>query len=291
MPHHRTDVAAAFVMTAIVWASPAASQGVLRMAGSVVAVTPPGSVTIVHAVGGEEEAIEGRPLYPGDRFIFRSKSVLSTWLYDRPVDFKPGGSLSVPLRPVGRYRPKDESFLDRWRNFALRPRRGIPAFPFVQDPNQGPPAPVASEVLPTGRQHILATTREIALVWRSGPSGVRVAVAGQPALALNPTRSAWRMVPAPDASRFEVAASVLVWNVEVSPRAPRPDWQAEEADLSQEQRVVRALWILSDGPVDWRLFALSELAELANGGNFAAAQFWQAARSGELVEALQAAAP
>jgi hypothetical protein len=55
---------------------------------------------------------------------------------------------------------------------------------------------------------------------------------------------------------------------------PEPGWMQGRASASDEERVARALWILTDGPPPWRLFALNELRRL-RATSFAAERIWE----------------
>jgi hypothetical protein len=61
---------------------------------------------------------------------------------------------------------------------------------------------------------------------------------------------------------------------------PEPDWRKGHASTSDDERAVRAVWILSAGPPDWRLFALDELRVL-HASSFLAERAWEAELSGE----------
>jgi hypothetical protein len=76
------------------------------------------------------------------------------------------------------------------------------------------------------------------------------------------------------------------WHVQVSARSPVPPAMSEPDPASTSARLIRAIWILKEGSVEWRLFALSELAKLSKAGFFAAEELWDVACSGELTAAL-----
>ena len=74
----------------------------------------------------------------------------------------------------------------------------------------------------------------------------------------------------------------LRWSIEPSETIPAPPWFTNAAHgLSEARRLTRAVWLLREGPAEWHVFALSELADLADAGNFTAAQVWQGVRSAE----------
>lgn len=77
------------------------------------------------------------------------------------------------------------------------------------------------------------------------------------------------------------------WHVQVSARSPVPPGMSEPDPTATSARLIRAIWILKEGSVGWRLFALSELAKMSEAGYFAAEELWAAACSGELDAALK----
>lgn len=60
---------------------------------------------------------------------------------------------------------------------------------------------------------------------------------------------------------------------------PLPPWSQKQPD-SDRERALRAIWILTEGPDDWRLFATSEL-ELLKETDHLAGRFWHLMGSGQ----------
>lgn len=69
-------------------------------------------------------------------------------------------------------------------------------------------------------------------------------------------------------------AAEIHWQVRVNDHPPAPPWLAGAAgELGATQRMERAVWLLHSDLVQWHLFALSELSQLARDGSFEA-QLW-----------------
>jgi len=81
------------------------------------------------------------------------------------------------------------------------------------------------------------------------------------------------------------------WTVQTSPPAPIPPWFDGRQPLTAIKRLARAAWIITDGPPQWRMFALGELAELASTDFDGASEIYHAALEGRLQHRPPTAAP
>ena len=78
--------------------------------------------------------------------------------------------------------------------------------------------------------------------------------------------------------QMPTGSEIALWHVTIDNAPPRPAWLPATA-LDQPQRLERAAWILREGPADWRLFALSDLATMAKAGYFEADEILSVAYS------------
>lgn len=271
-------------------AAPSTRAPAIEAAGRVVDVTPPGSVQIVGQNKPPQVAAHGVLLHPGDWLDFRREGELVANVYGRRVTYTATSpDRQIPKRAVGRYGPQDLSFFERFVQFLSSPRAAIPVFPWVR----GTPPPgitlESSQFAPTGRVLVPRGTTQLALIWRSGPAELVVQPPKGPATRLRSERNAWLLVPLPthaDGVRITAEGQSLSWTIGSADRVPAPPWLENKADLSEAERLVRASWLLSHGPSQWRAFAVTELAELSERGSFPGNQLWTGARSGELAEEL-----
>jgi hypothetical protein len=281
---------------AVLASSVPAWSSVIRSAGRITFVSGD-PIVVIHLDRSREPAFGGHPLYPGDRFEIVGASKLFASVYGEPKHYDAASAdKSVPLRDVGVFSKDDESFLDRFALFMSKPRKSIPSFSWIRDGSGRPAQPTTlSALAPFGRQCVEADTHFVALIWARGAGEVAVSRDGGPPVAIEVRKEPWAVVPL---QRGEKSAAITLkglpgaWAVERCQRAPLAKWQIPTGSLSEAQRVTRAAWLLStDAYPEWRLFALSELKALADHGNFAARELWQAARSGELLDTLQAQPP
>jgi hypothetical protein len=258
--------------------------------GRVRSVRAEGVVTIESRDGTARRAGHGVPLIGGDRIVFHGPGVveINLWGRDRTItdDFE------VPLRDAGVLSQLEARYLDSLLLFLGRPRWYAPAtLPAVRDPL----APMArvkpNDLAPTGIQHLPQGSTRVALVWDGGPTELAISPAASGGSPVINSRGARAVVSAPATARFTITAADggLAWVVERGRVPPWPPWREPPTGTpSEAQRLVRAVWLLRDGPGDWRVFALGELEDLARAGNYAATQLWEAAGSGELQQELTA---
>lgn len=283
--HELRKTALSAATLAVVLGAPfhAAAQAI-DTAGRVISVRPAGSATILRR-GGALPARHGALLRPGDTFRIVEGGVVTATVHGKDETYsnrRP--DLTIPKREIGWFGGRDEGFLQSLERFIDKPRRSIPVFPFAR--GDGPPRPPLTHdpIAPGGRQYVLSSTRQIALIWRDGSAELIVEAPSGERRTVDSLRNAWIVVDTLGEPRLSVSTAdrALSWTIETATAAPAPPWfEKSPGPLSEAQRLVRATWLIQQGDPSWRLFALSELRELAEAGNFVAGQLWQGVRSGE----------
>lgn len=269
----------------------AAEPALLIAAGRINMVSPAGSATVVRRNGERVAAAHGILLWPGDRLDFRRDGEVTAEVYGRDTVYEAGSRrLTIPERNVGWFGAFEEKVVAPFRRFLSAPRRAISVYAWARDP-QGRPTVAAtpSPFAPGGRVRLPRGTWRVALIWATGPAMLDVTAKGAAPSRIDSGRSAWALVPLPPGGREVVvtAGPGLRWSVEFTEDPPRPPpGEAAGPALSEAQRLARAIWLLDEGALEWRVFAVTELADLAEKGNFVADQMWTGARSGELAPLL-----
>jgi hypothetical protein len=142
----------------------------------------------------------------------------------------------------------------------------------------------AVPLLPAGPQRLPEAPRRLVILWSGASSAVQVQQAGQSQdWAASPFTST--LIDAPAEGDFDIVlpGQALGWSVTRVPadQVPRaPDLVGTDV-LGPDERLANALWLLAEGEAEWRLFALSEVADLAE-ADYGAARLLAAIRSGEL---------
>jgi hypothetical protein len=163
-------------------------------------------------------------------------------------------------------------------------REAIPVFLLTR----GAPSRISADpLLPPGRQLVPRGDLSLAFVWRDAP-GI-LAVGGRGVQKGGEENSMLIALPAAQ-SELTVRAngSDFSWEVSRAAAVPVPPGLAEAELSTHAGRAARAVWLLSQGPEHWQLFALSELAALSRDEYFLGDQLWTMARNGELADALRA---
>jgi hypothetical protein len=227
-------------------------------------------------------------LCAGDKLVMTGEARLDANLNGKIKTFVAGDpDLTVPRRPTGMFTERDRGFFERFWPFVTAVRRQIPTYAWARGEDDTPPPTLTPDPLaPTGRQRVLRGTTQVMVLWRGGASNLTVRPELRGSMSVENRRYAWAAVPlAADADRYVVTTEngALSWSIEKVDSAPSPPWFADPNPQTEAERLVRAVWLLTDGPPEWRLFALTELSDLASAGNVVAAQFWQGARSGEII--------
>lgn len=168
-------------------------------------------------------------------------------------------------------------------------RKSIPYFNKVRGSTQNLVI-LKDPLLPSGLQYLPANYDQIALLWKGGPATV---ISTSVEKTIETPSENWSYLVMPISMNqseniIRLKNQDISWHIKVASTIPVPQGLNESDLTTSLSQLARALWILKEGPEEWRLFALSELARLARIGFFPAEELWKAALSGELVSALQA---
>ena len=295
-PSHVACLAAVFVpgiSPAIATPAPAARD--CDVAGIIWSVRSAAGVDVEPSQGALLRAIPKLPLCPGDRFRWH-ESDAEIWAQVhgvRDVRFSPGSSADrVPARTLGFRVPADGPLYAAaisLASHAARAENSSRSRPRSDQPDA--PVPRAVAFLPVGEQFMDASTRRIAVVWRNAPANARLSLDGHVAAETDTGLRWWARFPIdPAAGAYLLELNDrrgLRWAIRYASPAPAPPWMADDGPRSDAQRIVRALWILRGDQQAWKLFAISEIAALADDGHFLALQLWRAVLSGEIEELLR----
>jgi len=145
-------------------------------------------------------------------------------------------------------------------------------------------------ILPSGLQYLPADYDQIALLWKGGPATV-ISTTAEKVTEMRSENWSYLVMPVSGNQSENIVRlqnQDISWHIKIASTTPAPQGINESDLTSPSSQLARAVWILKEGPGEWRLFALSELARLSQRGVFSAEELWKAALSGELVSALQA---
>jgi hypothetical protein len=294
----RTNSALPLLLLAAVFSTTsvrAVADGRFAVAGMVDDVDPRGAVDVRRKTTPRpdlrEQAHYHTLLYPGDRLEFHVAGKLEADLCGKSRTYHAGDvDMTVPDCGAGDFGEKGEALLGVFWPFTSSSRRAAATYTWSRSGQGGPRPPALTDPLaPSGHQLVPAGQTHLVVLWRNGPGLVTVEAQGNRSVNVDSFRNAWVDVPlAPGAAYYQISVDQpgLQWSVETAPTAPVPPWFDGAQPATVAQRLVRAVWLLKEGPQDWRLFALAELEDLAAAGDFQARQFWDGARSGELQEEL-----
>lgn len=248
-------------------------------------VERPTDATVTRAAGGSSPARSLVRLYDGDRVIVTGAATRLTLFIagtETPVVVTRANS---PFTVRGRAGRSSSAFANRMlASLDLlfnRPRMAIATATEARGPGD---VVTASPFLPTGPQRLPLGARPLVILWSGPTSAVQVAEAGQ-------TRDwiasdyASMLIDAPAEGDFEIMlpGGELGWTVTRVPQAEAPRAPGAPTDpvLPDEDRLANAIGLLSEGAPEWRLFALSEVADLAR-TDYGAARLLAAIRAGEI---------
>lgn len=194
----------------------------------------------------------------------------------------------VPARPGGFFSRLEDAYLSGWRWIFAADLPGPAVYTRVRNGDRPSASLRADPVLPAGPQRLPGGSRQAVAIWRGGAAIVELHAEG----AVRPVNSegfAFAEIPlagAPGQVRISLRGQDLGWDVTVGGNAPPTPWAAPGAGqgLSDAQRTARASWLLREGPIEWRLFAVTEIRELAAAGDFPASALWAALISREPVD-------
>lgn len=245
----------------------------------------PTDAVVTRADGGTVPARSLVRLYQGDRVVVAGANTRLTLFIagaDTPVAVTRANSPFVVRGRSGGSSPgfvgRTLASLDLLFN---RPRMAIATTTEARGPGD---VLTASPFLPAGPQRLPQGARRLVVLWSGPASLVQISQAGQ-------TREwtsapfASTLVDAPAEGDFDIVlpGDALGWSVsrvaeDQSPRAPSAP---QASGLAPDERLANAIWMLVEGGAEWRLFALSEVADLAQ-TDYGAARLLAAIRAGEI---------
>ncbi len=211
------------------------------------------------------------------------KASVTLVIANHPVRLtRESGKYRVTGRAGSRSNKTDDDWLGglpfRW----AKVRRELAVYPIIRSSRERDLAAYAP-ILPGGVQYLPRTPMDVALVWDRASGDVTVR--GQDGSVHSSGVWSWIVLPNLPVETgvvIDLADRKLVWDVQRTLQPPpTPPWFRQRQPTTVAQRVVRAAWIAVEGPSEWRLFALSELAALAP-EDTVAEDLWTGARSGEL---------
>lgn len=248
-------------------------------------VTRPSDATVTRAVGGVVPARSLVRLYDGDRVTVTGAGTQLTLFLagvDTPTVITRANS---PFVVKGRRSGAGQGFvggmlasLDLMFN---RPRMAIATATEARGPGD---ARAATSFLPGGEQRLPEGMRRLLVMW-SGPSSPVHVVQGEATREWVASVYASTFVDAPAQGDFGIVlpGDALGWTVSrvADDDVPRAPGAPTDRPLTEEERLANAIWLLAEGGPEWRLFAISEVVELAP-GDYGAARLLAAIRSSEI---------
>jgi hypothetical protein len=142
----------------------------------------------------------------------------------------------------------------------------------------------ASAFLPAGSQRLPEGARPLLIQW-SGPASAVKIVQGQESREWDASAFTSALIDAPAEGDFEIVlpADALGWTVArvAEEAAPRASSVPPNGLLTPDERLANAIWLLAEAAPEWRLFGLSEVADLAR-TDYGAARLLAAIRAGEI---------
>jgi hypothetical protein len=264
-----------------------ANAQVLTMVGKIRNVRGGGAnakATLQHPGQSAEDVVRNAPLYPGDIIEVTGGAVVTVSMQAAPIG-PTAQKYKVPERSRSLFTAFDDTFLQPFLWLITGDKPDPAYYPKAKGPNDRPASPiVASLLLPEGVQYLPDSQSSATFLWEKGRATLRVASGGMDEVDSTPLSFATMQFPnGPNDISAVGETSALHWRIQRRNAIPSPPWQSTIGDSrSPEQRLVRAVWLLRDGPQEWRLFALSELSDLSQSGSYAADQLWAAAVGGSL---------
>jgi hypothetical protein len=279
-----------FVLNVIVAPVSAASSSgeVTQIAGRVLDPEPQGGAWIKRLAGGQEPARFPALLYGQDHILLSPGQALTIRLAGQRRTLKADATpldYVVPL-PGRETSPGATTILQSVADFFYRAPLPLSTPTYARGPGAHVEAPTADPLVPIGQQWITSDTNAVALIWRGQASALVISGGGGSV----PTYgNYWARIDRPGGSKagfaIKLANTRLEWRIGVSAAVPVAPG-INPASTTRGDRLGRALWLLQDGPSDWRLYALSEISSLAKNGDFLAGEMWNSAQSGHLDEGL-----
>lgn len=270
----------------IVWGGNVQAQS--RPVGQIDAasgLSRPSDATVTRADGSRAPARSLVRLYDGDRVIVTGETTRLTLfmagLETPTVVTRANSPLTVRGRQTGTTGAFVSNVLASLDLMFNRPRMAIAtateARGIGDNLTPSPFLPSGPQILPEGRRPLLVQWSGLSSpvqinqqdVTREWPASQYTSTSGE----------------APDSGDFRIVlpGSSLSWSVtrvasNAFPRAPNAPTGRE---LTPDERLANAIWIMAEGAAEWQLFALSEITDLA-GSDYTAARVLAAIRAEEV---------
>jgi|GEM_PF-2493320 hypothetical protein len=245
----------------------------------------PDQAVVLRAAGGTTPARSLVRLYDGDRIQVRgAQTRLTVYVAgnERPIVVTRANS---PYLVRGRSgRPLSGPVTQMLASLDLmfnRPRMAIATSTEARGLDN---ATAASAFLPAGPQRLPAGTRPLLILWSGSASAVQI-VQDQQSREWAASAFTSTLIDAPAAGNFDIVlpGDALGWTIARVPEeaVPRASSLPANGPLTFEERLANAMWLLTEAAPEWRLFGLSEVADLAR-TDYGAARLLAAIRSGEI---------
>jgi hypothetical protein len=148
--------------------------------------------------------------------------------------------------------------------------------------------PAEDDVEPSGVQYLPENYTSAAFIWRGQGGVLQIQQeGGSPYTHESHVTSILVSIPSSGDVNAQLQGANFSWQLRRAPESsvPSPPWYpAGFKPTSNQERVVRAMWLLQSGPKEWRAFALSELAVLSTTEEDAN-EAWSAIRTGDAPDA------
>ena len=264
----------------------AAQAQVLSAIGQVVKLheEAPGDVLVLHANGEATPATLFQWLVPGDR-VKVTTAVANATVYDvgtrRTVRVvQSDGPRTITGADPGPHNPAGDAFFQGFDNLFQAEPQIAPTANGLNRIRTITPSPL----LPVGPQHLISGPTVLGVIWRGGPGDVALAHANGKVVTVSASGNYASLLLKTGRLDGDYVLTIgkndLVFPITVvdPSQAPTPPWLHGAPVTSDAERIIRAAWILREGPPDWRLFAIGELAYLAQ-RNYAADRLWTAVQA------------
>lgn len=280
-----TRLMAVFLTWAILASPILAQQRPVGQIDTATGIARPTDATVVRAVGGTTPARSLVRLYNGDRVTVngdRTRLTLFLAGGDAPTVVTRANS---PFVVRGRRTGTTQGFVtEMFASLDLmfnRPRMAIATATEARGPEDGR---TATGFLPAGPQRLPAGALRLLVLW-SGPSSPVRVVQGEDSQEWAASVYTSALIDAPAEGDFDIVLSddALRWRVFRIPLvdAPRAPGAPAEGELTPDERLANAMWLIAEGGQEWRLYALSEIADLAQ-SDYSAARLLAAIRADEI---------
>jgi hypothetical protein len=187
---------------------------------------------------------------------------------------------TVPRRPGGVFSQLEDAYLSGWRWILSADLPAPAVYTRVRAGEKASAILRPDPLLPVGLQRLPEGAERATLIWLGGSAAVEIGTMTGSRF-VNSEGFAFADLPLADVgrqARITLPGPDLAWDVLIGGEPPLPPWwtAAAGAPASEAQRAVRAAWLLREGPSEWKLFAISELRELARSDHFPSAALWAA---------------